>query len=155
LPTAAARAPYEVASPQPRRSSSAHTACLERGAGEADRHVEVGAIAGEVLEELRTRGVEHVVGAFGLAVVRQRALALDRERGHGVVVADELDAPDRAVETGEEHVGHASSVAAASDIDSRDSDIAKPSSRQGLWRTSASDDDTIDPPSIDANRLAG
>ena len=55
----------------------------------------------------------------------ERTLAFDGEAGHGLVVAGELEAPDGAVEADEEHVGHASSVAAASDIDSRESDIAR------------------------------
>jgi hypothetical protein len=62
---------------------------------------------------------------LGLVVVGEHAVALDGQGRDGDVVADELDAPDRAVEPGEEHVGHVSSVAAASDIDSRESDIGK------------------------------
>ena len=98
---------------------------LERCADEPYRHVELGAGACEVLEELLTRVLEHFVRALGLVVVGEHAVALDAEADDGDVVADELDAPDGALEPGEEHVGHASRVAAASDIDSRESDIAE------------------------------
>src|SRR5690606_6097639 len=90
---------------------------LARSADEPHRHVELGAGAGEVLDELLTGGVEHGVRALGLPVVGESTLVLDVECGDGDVVAEEFESPDGAVEAGEEHAGHGSSVAAASDID--------------------------------------
>ena len=62
----------------------------------------------------------------------------DGKARDGVVVADDLDAPDGAVDSGEEHVGHDPSVAGASDTGSRESDIANVAFGEVLLRRSRS-----------------
>ncbi|GAA1944411.1 hypothetical protein GCM10009717_08480 [Agromyces allii] len=65
----------------------------------------------------------------------ERTVAFDGERGDGVVVCEELESPDGAVEPCKELIGHVPSVAAASDIDSRESDMAERVAFTELWRT--------------------
>ena len=90
---------------------------LKDSAANAEREVELGSSASEVLVELGAGGLEHGSGVLGDQLVGQNTLALDGEGGDRLAVAGDLDAAEGAGEAGEVRggcCGHGSTVAAAS-----------------------------------------